>query len=373
MPSHGHTDILSGSPDLLQLNQPHQSTSGNEYDEINQLLNEISSTMGHSMAEIQSINKRMRSISFNSKIEAARAGAAGRAFSVVSGEMIKLSDQTAEIAARLQHESESCIRKLKSIATNIAISARGTRLIDLAFANIDLLDRNLYERSCDVRWWATDSSLVDALGTPNENNLAFASERLGIILNSYTEYFDLVLCNKQGEIVANGRPDEYRSRGRQQDSASWFRQALHSTDGDDYGFQTVHASAMVKGQRVLVYSASVREGGKTNGKVLGVLGILFKYDNLAQTIMLNTPIGQDMKKRSRVCITDHKGLVLADSQGKILQETLDFPNREAVYRQAKCFMIMDFNGQPHCVAHARAPGYETYTTGWHSLIFQTLE
>ena len=28
---------------------------------------------------------------------------------------------------------------------------------NLALNAIELIDRNLYERTCDVRWWATDS------------------------------------------------------------------------------------------------------------------------------------------------------------------------------------------------------------------------
>ena len=37
---------------------------------------------------------------------------------------------------------------------------RGQRLTDLAHHMIEIIDRNLYERSCDVRWWATDAALV---------------------------------------------------------------------------------------------------------------------------------------------------------------------------------------------------------------------
>ena len=33
-------------------------------------------------------------------------------------------------------------------------------------------------------------------------------------------------------------------------------------------------------------------------------------------------------------------------------------------------MIVELSGRRHCVAHAASPGYETYATGWHSLILQ---
>ena len=34
--------------------------------------------------------------------------------------------------------------------------------VDLAVSD---MDRNLYERSCDVRWWATDAAVVDAIAS----------------------------------------------------------------------------------------------------------------------------------------------------------------------------------------------------------------
>lgn len=46
-------------------------------------------------------------------------------------------------------------------------------MTDLALNVVDLIDRNLYERSCDVRWWATDSAVVQALesATPKRTSM----------------------------------------------------------------------------------------------------------------------------------------------------------------------------------------------------------
>ena len=347
------------------------NNAGNEYSKIQRLLSDMSTTMASSVEQIHNINLTMRMISFNSKIEAVRAGEAGKAFAVVSGEMKSLSDKTTAVTDKMRNDTSKAIHELQIISNDIATNVRGTRLSDLALMNIDLIDRNLYERSCDVRWWATDSSLVDALTNQDQDSLAFASKRLGIILNAYTVYFDLILCDTKGEIVARGRPGKYRNNGNQSNE-TWFKQAMSSATGDDYGFQTVHASALVDRQRALIYSAAVREGGKTNGKVLGALGIVFNYDNLAQVLMLNTPVGEEMRDLTRICITDDKGLVLADSANKVLAETLHFPEMEKLYKLGKGFIIAEINTRRYCIAHARAPGYETYSTGWHSLILQQI-
>jgi hypothetical protein len=56
----------------------------------------------------------------------------------------------------------------------------------------------------------------------------------------------------------------------------------------------------------------------------------------------------------------------------MLQERIDFAGREALFKQPRGAVLSDFNGRPHCIAHAASPGYETYRTGWHSLILQAL-
>src|SRR5688572_24595241 len=203
------------------------NNAGNEYSKIQRLLSDMSTTMATSVEQIHNINLTMRMISFNSKIEAVRAGEAGKAFAVVSGEMKSLSDKTTAVTDKMRNDTSKTIHELQIVSNNIATNVRGTRLSDLALTNIDLIDRNLYERSCDVRWWATDSSLVEALTDQNPDSLAFACKRLGIILNAYTVYFDLILCNAKGDIVARGRPSKYRSAGNQSNEP-WFKLAMNS-------------------------------------------------------------------------------------------------------------------------------------------------
>ena len=48
------------------------------------------------------------------------------------------------------------------------VRSRGERMVDLALNAVELIDRNLYERTCDVRWWATDSAVVACVA---ENNV----------------------------------------------------------------------------------------------------------------------------------------------------------------------------------------------------------
>lgn len=338
--------------------------------EIAQFVGELSSTMTNAIGEINDINSNTQLLALNARIEAARAGSAGAAFSVVAEEMQMLGAKTSTIANAMASKTSRSIDDLLEL---IGSSVRGTRLSDLALTNIDLIDRNLYERTCDVRWWATDSSLVDALTDPTPENLQHASKRMGVILGAYTVYYDLVLCDRHGQIVANGRPDLYQSVEGSAAHSDWFRQARESRSGDDYGFETAHRSSLVGDQSVLVYSCGVRAGGESDGELLGALGILFNWNDLAQTIVETVPIAESERASTRAVICDDDGRILADSWGKQLSDRLNLPEQEALFAEPKNFKMIDLDGARTCVAHARAPGFETYSTGWHSVLLQKVE
>jgi len=356
--------------------QPAGSSNTDSFDNwiesIRHLSKSIASKMNNSLRQIDDINMRVRLLSFNAQIQAAKAGDAGRTFAVVANEIGNLSTNTARVAEGLAQETKQDITQLSDISSRLDSVVRGARLVDLAMTNIDLIDRNLYERSCDVRWWATDSSAVEALTNPGPDSSRFACERLGVILNAYTVYYDIVLCDLNGTVIANGRSGRFKSIGMNVAANDWFRKARTSASGDDFGFESVHSSPLVQGQHILAYSCGVRRNGQSNGELIGVLGILFNWEALAQTIVHRTPLSPSEKDVSRVCIIDSAGHVLADTKNAILKERINLPQLDALIHQGKGFVIGDYNGTHTLFALAVAPGYETYSTGWNSLIIQQM-
>lgn len=337
---------------------------------IRKLSRSLAQNFHSALQEIDSINLQTRLLSFNAQVEAARAGSVGASFSVVASEMQKLSKTTESIARRLEQETKTTVKELEGISETMANNVRGTRLSDMALVNIDLIDRNLYERTCDVRWWATDSAIVNAAADPTPEARAYASKRLGVILDAYTVYYDLVLCDLDGKVIANGRPNKFRSAGSDASGSTWFKAAIASSSGDEYGFESVKANPLVSNQLTLAYSCGVRENGDSRGKLLGALGILFNWTSLAQVIMENTPIEAAQKASTRRCIIDGEGNVLADSFNKMLQERLTLTQLDELKAQKRSWIRAQVGKQDSFIGYAHSPGYETYATGWHSVIIQ---
>jgi hypothetical protein len=335
---------------------------------IAQLTQQLSTLLNDTVEHIAGLNREARILALNAEIESARAGDAGVAFGVVAKAMSHLSEKTGDSAKELARGSRGLIREMQQVTEVLQTKMRGERLSDLALTNIDLVDRNLYERSCDVRWWATDGSVVAALAAPTEENRRFASQRLGVILNAYTVYFDLVLCDLTGKVIANGRPAQHAVTGMMQDQALWFQAAMKTRSGDEFGFQSVHHSPLVNHQRSLVYSCGVRAGGESHGGLLGVLGIVFNWDALGQTILDRMPLTAHEKQRAIAGFVDSDGNVLADFPAGSLRDTFDTALFHGLRQGQKGYGVHHFCGREYCAGFAISPGFETYATGWSSLV-----
>ena len=319
------------------------------------------------------LNRASHLLSMNARIEAARAGQAGAGFAVVAQELTRLSTEMQGASRQLLADSRRIGDELDAVILTLSSQTVTKRHCDLAFNAMDIIDRNLYERSCDVRWWASESAVGQCLVAPSDERCRYATQRLGEILNSYTVYYDLIIADTRGRIIANGRPSRFSSVGGIVAGAPWFTTAMAAKTADDFGFQSVHESPLVSGNRVLIYSCPVRESQRPDSRVLGILGIVFNWDALGQTVVEHLPLDASERATTRACVVDNDGMLLADTEGKALQQRLDFPERSDLFRTARGSVSTHINQVPVVVAHAASPGFETYRTGWHGLLIRQLE
>lgn len=318
---------------------------------------------------MQEINRGIHLLSMNARIEAARAGAAGAGFGVVGHELTRMSDNMREAAAALIRESQARGADLDAVLRVLNHDVVANRLCDLAYSAIDIVDRNLYERSCDVRWWATEPAVARCLRESSPEAVRHASQRLGQILDSYTVYADLVIADAQGNVIANGRPGRYHSVGARVESTEWFRAAMATRSGTEFGFQSMHDSELVDGQSILAYSCAVRDPRAPSAAPLGVLGILFKWRALGQTVVEQIPLSEAERARTRACLVDAQGRILADTRPGT-SKLLDFPERAALFRGRRAVLVTQVGGRRVRICHAASPGFETYRTGWHALLLR---
>jgi hypothetical protein len=332
-------------------------------EDILKLAYEVSRVTEEKVDLIDSVMRQTNLLAINARIEAARAGTSGAAFSVVAQEMGAVATDISRISRELRGAIAANIDKLEQAGAEMMTQFRGARFTDLAHNAVEIIDRNLYERSCDVRWWATDSAVVDALEQPSAANAAYACERLATILRSYTVYLDLWVADIHGRVIANGRPHAYRSvKGLDVSDTDWFRKAVRTMTGEDFTVADIETNRELGGAAVATYATAIREGARNDGHPIGVLGIFFDWQPQASAVVTGVSLSEEERRTTRVMLLDARHRVIASSDGKgLLQEI--YPLETGGQSRGH------YAGDGVLTAFALTPGYETYQgLGWYGVI-----
>ena len=337
-------------------------------DDLLDLAYEVSRVTKEKIDSIENVTQQTHLLAINARIEATRAGTSGAAFSVVAQEMGAVAAEISSISKELRRAITANIVQLEKVGSEISQRFRGTRYADLALNAIEIIDRNLYERSCDVRWWATDSAVVAAVEKPSNETSSYASSRLDTILRSYTVYLDLWVANASGVVIATGRPDKFfKAAGLDVSKTAWFRNAMGTHSGDDFVVSDVESNAALGNAAVATYATAIRQNGQQRGRPIGALGIFFDWAPQAETVVKGVGLTESERAQCRVMLLDasHRVIAASDNAG-LLSERFYLPKAEG----NRGFTIKGKN----LIAYALTPGYETYKgLGWYGVIAARLD
>ncbi|MEJ2680917.1 MAG: methyl-accepting chemotaxis protein [Gammaproteobacteria bacterium] len=231
----------------------------------------IISNIEERIQKFATINERIASqtnlLALNATIEAARAGEAGRGFSVVASEVKNLATQAESNSKELRTVVLSEIRDQTANLQEQFNENEYNRLSEMSLTLVQLIVRNLYERTADVRWWATDDAFYKCLDHITTQTVS---------------------------------------------------------SGDQYVVDDIFCDPAHDNKMAAVYSTAVRKGGEIHGEVLGVLGVFFDWDEQARCIVEDEPnLTDDEWGRTTVLLLDGAKRIIAASDKKGLLSEFD--------------------------------------------------
>ena len=155
---------------------------------------------------------------------------------------------------------------------NTVISSILNDVLFLAKLAIDIMDRNLYERANDCRWWALTTLFRKTLKSENANYEEIG-EILTYINNLYTVYTNIFIYDKNGIIVAVSNKDESNIIGTKLNS-NWGMDTLEITNSQLYSVSPFAKSSFYSNRHSYIYGASITDLNNSS-EVLGGIGIVF--------------------------------------------------------------------------------------------------
>ena len=177
---------------------------------------------------------------------------------------------------------------------------------------MSLVDRNLYERANDCRWWALDARLQQALA---EGRPELATRVLAQTHALYTVYALLLVFDARGQVVAVSDPAQAHQVGRPL-QGDWVQATLSLQNAEQYAVSAFEPSGLYgeDGHAPgLVYAAAIRgEGG--HGPVLGGIALVFDgQPQFAAMLRAALPSGQP---GAQALLLNRQGEVLASSASR---------------------------------------------------------
>ena len=194
------------------------------------------------------------------------------------GDMLKLKTVLDQISETGHRSNELFSKSIRDLYETVLSSS----LHDGEFAShllVDLLDRNLYERANDCRWWALTPELRAALAQPAQDRATV--ERLTSILayinQLYTVYTRLFVYDRTGRITAStelaGLHGEPSIVGNEIDSDT-LAAVLELPTEQDYYVTQFQPNTLYRGRPTYIYHAAIRHPDNLSHTVGGI-GIVF--------------------------------------------------------------------------------------------------
>ncbi|WKY45795.1 chemotaxis protein CheW [Eubacteriaceae bacterium ES2] len=179
----------------------------------------------------------------------------------------------------------------------------------LASLCINIMDRNLYERANDCRWWALNSTFrtilaQEAISDGDKNQLTVV---LAYINSLYTVYTNLFLFDKSGTIIAVSNPSRSGDIGKTL-TAPFVNNILSNNQSERYFVSPFERTELYDNRPTYIYGASITDINHSN-QTVGGIGIVFDSEFQFKQMLLESV---DSEKTFAI-FTDRRKTIIAST------------------------------------------------------------
>lgn len=304
------------------------------------------------------INKRWRGVMKSGMIEAGR-----------------MKKDAAKMFEPLIQDMQATINQYELIQTQVTEAVfmemakkAISQIYDAAGFTINILKRNLFERTADVGYLSTDGEIIEFLKYANSNNDKDTSleERQKKIRNrlaeyqfEYTVYNEIIILDVAGNILANLNPENRVSFSKDPLLKQTQDIDLHKKIDEDKYVETFRPTDLMPGHgNMLIYSQKIEDPKERIS--LGTLCLCFDFEDEIAGIFKDLKQGNE----NIICgILDDNGVVLSACNTKVLPQAKKVP----VKIDAE-FTFMNLGGKEYIMSTVPTEGYQGfYGLTWYGL------
>jgi len=276
---------------------------------------------------------------------------------IINGELIASKQKVyvlTPILDNLRNISTELLVSIKTSIKNLEHVVEEGLIHDVKMASrlaIDIMDRNLYERANDVRWWALTPAFQEELSqeTPNTEHI---NKILLYINELYTVYTNLFIYDKNKKVIAASHNQALLSQELDYD---YIEKTLQNKESQNYYVSSFEPTELYDNKPTYIYSASIVH----NGKVVGGIGIVFDAkEEFKAMIKESFP---HSKKGFMLFLDSNKTIISSSTSKYKVFETFEIEDKFLENR--KNHTLYDFvsiDGVEYIVASVKSKGYREY-------------
>ncbi len=236
-----------------------------------------------------------------------------------------------------------------------------SHLSDLSFRAalaVEIMDRNLYERANDCRWWALTTSFSEIMSDPNRKDGKKEMEGILAYINGlYTVYTNLFLYDRDGIIIAVSNPSESNIVGSALTSEV-YKKSLANSDTQKYFVTKFEPSDFYGGDFTYIYCASIKNSEDAS-KTIGGIGIVFDSAPQFQAMLEDVLPSND----STALFCDTQGRILSKigAIDKKIGEIFEPAEKlGTLHNGQSTSMLIEYEQSKYLLGAAMSNGYREY-------------
>lgn len=233
-----------------------------------------------------------------------------------------------------------------------------------AYLAADIMDRNLYERANDCRWWALTQAFREILSKNERSSKELNTLRdiLQYINSLYTVYENLVIFDRQGKIISVSNVNYKDCIGTiiEQDWAARVR-TLNKTQ--EYVVSKFEPSPLYKGKHTYIYAAAIRS--PDNFTIVGGIGIVFdsepQFNSILNDVSPRTNNGDLIDNSFTAFVDGDLTIVASTKPGAIIgSKFFILPSLGNLSKGSQAFDIAVYQDCYYAVGAYSSSGYREY-------------
>ena len=298
------------------------------------LFDRLTDHINHYNGANGAIVRKIRLLSLNAAIEAARSGDAGHGFSVVAQEVKALAEQASSAAAEFSEGVRESLTAGKAMAGQLTEDLEANQMIDLAQSIADSVVGLVAGRAPEICTLGTDSDLFNALSAPTAECLQAAQTRLKMVV-SFSKFFrNCFIANLAGDVVASADPDAQKQIGNVAGSDTFIK-AMATTSASQWHISCVWQNPSARDQISLMFAAGVRHSSRGEGTAAGAVVLEFDWGTQINMMLHEASAASLDADRMRLTLIDAERRIVASSWGASFGETvgMDLSKQQGIERR----------------------------------------